>query len=113
MTSAETIRSSSASVLSEPAERVTLHILHVASGDLWAGAEAMLQTLAEAQHRLCGVRVTAVLLNDGQLADELRRSGAEVIILPERTLNPLQLLARLIRVIRRVKPDVVHTHRFK
>ena len=113
MTSAETIRSSSASVLSERAERVTLHILHVASGDLWAGAEAMLQTLAEAQNRLCGVRVTAVLLNDGQLADELRRSGAEVIILPERTLNPLQLLARLILVIRRVKPDVVHTHRFK
>jgi glycosyltransferase involved in cell wall biosynthesis len=113
MTSAETIGLSSASVLSESCERAPLRILHVASGDLWAGAEAMLQTLAEAQKRLGGIRVTTVLLNDGQLAEELRRSGVEVIILSERSLNPIQLLARLIMIMRRVKPNVVHTHRLK
>lgn len=90
-----------------------LRILHVASGDLWAGAEAMLKSLAQAQSQQANVSVSVVLLNEGRLADELRGCSDEVIVLPESSLNPLQLLARLVRVLRRLRPDLLHTHRIK
>ena len=73
----------------------------------------MLRSLADAQSRVAGVKVTAVLLNEGRLAAELRTCVHEVIVLPESSLNPIQLLARLVTVLRRVEPAVLHTHRIK
>jgi glycosyltransferase involved in cell wall biosynthesis len=52
-------------------------------------------------------------MNDGELADRLRAAGLPVIVLPESKLNALQILVKLIRIIREFKPDILHTHRQK
>ncbi len=90
-----------------------LKILHIASGDLWAGAEAQACTLLYALQDNNAVRVAAALLNEGELAERLRARGIEVFVLPENRLNSLQILLGLRDLMRSWQPDVVHTHRIK
>ena len=90
-----------------------LKILHIASGDLWAGAEAQLFTLAKTLHCKTDASVSVVLLNHGKLENKLREVGVKVIVLNESELNGLQILLALIRTIRNQAPDIVHTHRIK
>ena len=90
-----------------------LRILHIASGDLWAGAEAQLYVLAKTLHCSCGATVSVVLLNHGKLECNLRKLDIKVTVLNEKQLNSLQILSMLIRTIRDQQPDVIHTHRTK
>jgi len=90
-----------------------LKILHVASGDLWAGAEVQLFTLAKALHTRSDTSVSVVLLNYGRLEQELHNTGIRVIVLDESKLNGLKILRQLIHIIHDQKPDVIHTHRLK
>lgn len=93
-------------------ERV-LDVLHVASGDLWAGAEVQLLTLARALSARPDESVSVIVLNHGRLEQELRNSGINVIVLDESELNGFRILYRLVHIIRQLKPDIVHTHRLK
>ena len=88
-------------------------ILHIASGDLWAGAEVQLFTLARALHLTLGIPVSVVLLNHGRLEQQLRDAGIRVFVLDESKLNAFQTLYRLVQIIRQLSPDVIHTHRQK
>jgi len=90
-----------------------MHILHIASGDLWAGAEVMLYTLAKTLHIKPDTQVSVVVLNYGALEQKLRNCGISVHIIDESHLNSFQILHRLNRVIDDIKPDVIHTHRNK
>ncbi len=87
-------------------------ILHIASGDLWAGAEVQMYTLVASLSAL-GVSVCTVILNEGILANKLREAGIEVVVLDETKLNGGRILVKLIQIIRNQRPDVIHTHRMK
>lgn len=91
----------------------SLRVLHIASGDLWAGAEVQAFTLMTHLVRETGTEVAAVLLNDGMLAAKLRSAGIEVHIVDERRTGAVSILMRLRRVLQEWRPDVVHTHRMK
>jgi glycosyltransferase involved in cell wall biosynthesis len=107
-----------------------LKILHIASGDLWAGAEVQAYTQLSALQELGkrtaapaapaqndtaigGIQVAAALLNDGELAARLRARGIDVHVFPENRLNGLQILLALRRLLFDWQPDIVHTHRLK
>jgi len=90
-----------------------LRILHIASGDLWAGAEVQLCILAKTLHATPGVSVTVILLNSGRLAQQLHNASIEVIVLDESKLNSLQILRAMLHSVREIQPDVIHTHRIK
>jgi L-malate glycosyltransferase len=90
-----------------------LRILHVASGDLWGGAEAQACTLLCTLQDSSDVHVAAALLNDGELARRLRARNIEVFVFPESRLGALQILLGLRGLMQRWRPDVVHTHRIK
>jgi glycosyltransferase involved in cell wall biosynthesis len=97
---------------------IPLKILHIASGDLWAGAEVQAYTLLCALQNFSlkdnrEIQVAAALLNEGELAQRLRARGIEVFVFPEATLNSLQILLDLRRLMRSWQPDIVHTHRQK
>ncbi|HEY0342706.1 MAG TPA: glycosyltransferase [Steroidobacteraceae bacterium] len=92
-----------------PASRV----LHVASGDLWAGAEAQIYHVLRALHARTDTVVSAVVLNSGELAQRLRDSGITVTVIDERTTSPWQLLRGILREVKATGAQVVHTHRFK
>jgi glycosyltransferase involved in cell wall biosynthesis len=88
-------------------------VLHLASGDLWAGAEAQVYQLVCAHRKTGRISAAVIVLNDGELARRLLAAGVEVFIVPEAHLHPLPLLLRVIRIAKHWKPDVIHTHRFK
>jgi glycosyltransferase involved in cell wall biosynthesis len=90
-----------------------MRVLHVASGDLWAGAEVQLYNLACALHAGGSVDLRVVLLNEGLLAERLAAAGIAVTIIDERSLSSLRILLALSRLIRAEAPDLVHTHRVK
>lgn len=90
-----------------------LKVLHVISGDLWAGAEVQAFNLLTALQRLEGIEVAAALLNEGELARRLRECGIAVTVVDETRLNALQILLSLVKLMRTWRPDVVHTHRTK
>ncbi|MEE9355429.1 MAG: glycosyltransferase [Methylococcaceae bacterium] len=90
-----------------------IHVLQLVSGDLWAGAEVMLYTLAKTLHTELNTRVTVVVLNTGTLEQKLRGCGVTVFVLDESKLNSLQIFSQLFKIIKEIQPDVLHSHRLK
>ena len=91
----------------------TLKILHIISGDLWAGAEVQACTLISELVRMPDTEVAAVVMNEGRLADKLCAVGIRVDVMNERKLGSLQIWLRLRRLLKSWRPDVIHTHREK
>lgn len=90
-----------------------LRVLHIASGDLWAGAEVQAFTLISHLARIQNTEVAAILMNEGTLADKLRLTGVPVYMLDERRVPSPGILAHICRILRTWRPDVIHTHREK
>ncbi len=91
----------------------TIHVLQIVSGDLWAGAEVMLYTLASTLHKELNTRVSIVILNPGILEKKLRDCGLDVFVIDESQYNIRQILQQLNRIIGELQPDVIHSHRIK
>jgi glycosyltransferase involved in cell wall biosynthesis len=87
--------------------------VHIASGDLWAGAEVMLLNLLRAQQRLSQIRPSLIALNEGELTKRAREAGVPVHVIPESSNNLIQLIRKCRRELKGVTPDIVHTHRVK
>ncbi|HEY1890281.1 MAG TPA: glycosyltransferase [Steroidobacteraceae bacterium] len=90
-----------------------LRVLHIASGDLWAGAEVQAFTLIAHLAQMPDTQIAAVLMNDRALADKLRSIGISTYILDEQMSHSLEIFVQLRRVLRSWRPDIVHTHRQK
>jgi len=90
-----------------------LSVMHVVSGDLYAGAERIVEELAIAQHAHLKLRVGCIVLNEGQLASNLVRAGLPTYVLDERRLGVAALLRRMRGLVRDHRAQIVHTHRFK
>src|SRR5258706_477650 len=90
-----------------------LRICHVMSADLWAGAEVQLATTAAHLVEEPRVTMTAILFNDGPLANELRRLGVPVTVIDEQRTSAVGILRVLTRFFREHAVDLVHTHRYK
>ena len=90
-----------------------MKILHIISGDLWAGAEVQAFTLLTALKNTHRVQVAAALMNEGELAKRLRAQNIPVTVFPETEMDALSTFFALRRLIKQWQPDVVHTHRFK
>jgi glycosyltransferase involved in cell wall biosynthesis len=90
-----------------------LRILHIMSGDLWAGAEVQASTLISELALMPDTELAAVVMNEGTLADTLRLVGIRVEVMNESKLGPLQIWIRLRRLLKSWRPDVIHTHREK
>ena len=89
-----------------------LSVCHIVSGDRWAGAEAQVATLLRALTLRPDLRVSAILLNQGRLADELRDAGIPLCVLPESSLGFRKILDRATPWVRQ-GVDILHSHRYK
>lgn len=90
-----------------------LDILHIISGDLWAGAEVQVfHTLTHLKAQK-GASVGVVLFNKGVLNRRLSDCGVEVIVIDESRHNGLTMLFHLTKLICRLKPAIIHVHAFK
>lgn len=88
-----------------------LRVMHVISGDLWAGAEVQAFTLLK--YLQPSVSLHVVLMNEGELASRLRALNMDVRVLPESQLSTFAIFKSLIGIIQEIKPHIVHTHRQK
>ncbi|MGX5172738.1 glycosyltransferase [Aliikangiella sp. IMCC44653] len=90
-----------------------LKVLQIASGDLWAGAEAQLFTLCDSLKHDFSQQVCVILLNHGELETRLKSIGIKVYVINESQFNIVKIIQRCIRIIKTEKPQIIHTHRFK
>jgi len=90
-----------------------LVVLHVFSGDLWAGAEVVIASLLGGLVCDPGLRIIALALNDGELTRRLRGLGIETHVVPESRHSLGGIAWRAIRALRGRTVDVVHSHRYK
>jgi len=90
-----------------------VRICHVISGDLWAGAEVMGLRLLTGLAEKKGVEISAILLNEGKLAREIRNLGIPIDVVDEARLNFFQIHKRFHEILMKFQPDIVHTHRLK
>jgi len=90
-----------------------MRICHLISGDLWAGAEVMALRLISGLAEEKGVEISAVLLNEGKLARKLNNLGIPIDVVDETRSNFFQINKRIHEILRKFKPDIVHTHRLK
>jgi len=89
-----------------------MRVTHLASGDLWAGAENQLHNLVLGLQRT-QVDVDVILLNEGLLAERLRQAGVMVTVYAENELNGLALLTTIRRHLVARGTGILHTHRYK
>ncbi len=90
-----------------------MRVCHVAMGDLWAGAEVQLLALMKYLVRLPGFEWSVILFNEGKLADELRKLPVSLTVIPEKNCSTLTIGYRLAKTFRQIRPDIVHTHKYK
>lgn len=89
----------------------SMRVLHIVSGDVWAGLEAQAFTLL--LQLAPQVQLRVILFNEGELAQRLRAVGITPIILCESRLSGLQLAVQLFKHLRAFKPHILHAHRQK
>lgn len=87
--------------------------LHVVSGDLWAGAEVSAFNLIRELQGRSGMQVHAIVLNEGSLHARLVGAGVPTRLLPESRLSFPLLLREGLGEARKLRPDVIHSHRYK
>jgi glycosyltransferase involved in cell wall biosynthesis len=88
-----------------------IKVLHIISGDLWAGAEVQAFTLITTLGNQCDIVVA--LMNHGELEKRLQQAGVNTIVINEQLLSSLDIIRHLTKLIRRFQPDIIHTHRQK
>jgi hypothetical protein len=90
-----------------------IDILHIISGDLWAGAEAQaFYTLSDLQKQR-KPDLVVILFNDGILRKRLDENGIETIVIDENKHNALIMTLILARLIRKMRPAIIHVHAYK
>ena len=90
-----------------------IKVCHLASGDLWAGAEVQLMMLVSSLRKIPEFETSVVLLNEGGLAAELRRREISTTVIPESRHMGVSIVKRLVGHFARHEVDILHTHNFK
>lgn len=90
-----------------------IKIVHIASGDLWAGAEVQLYTLVTQLSTVENTHIHVILLNHGTLEEKLRAKDIPITVLDEASLNGLSILRQMISTVAEIQPNIIHTHRIK
>ena len=88
-----------------------MKVMHIISGDLWAGAEVQAYTLLKELRTECDLHV--ILMNPGELADRLVALEIPVTILDETRMNAGKILLGMRKIMFSFRPDIIHTHRQK
>jgi len=90
-----------------------LKVCHIASGDLWAGAEVQVANLVAQLRKDPTIEVALLVMNEGRLAEHARSAQVRVEVLDERTNGFNALVGKAKVFLREFKPDILHSHRYK
>jgi len=88
-------------------------ICHIASGDLWAGAEVQIFNIVRGLRRVAQLEIIAIVMNKGKLYSELSKLGIKVYLVDEKRNNLLKQFIMMRKIIMKYKIEVLHSHRYK
>ncbi|MGH9447951.1 MAG: glycosyltransferase, partial [Terriglobia bacterium] len=88
-------------------------VCHLVSGDLWAGAEAQVAALLRGLSCKQAFQLSAILLNEGRLAEEIRHCGIPVEVIPESQRSFPGLVKEAAKFLRARRIRILHSHRYK
>ncbi len=88
-------------------------VLHIFSGDLWAGAEVMICTLLATLKEDSTHRIICLGLNEGILATRLRDAGIDLYVVPEARTGFLRVGLNTYKLLKGRRIDIIHSHRYK
>ncbi len=98
---------------SGPERMDRIGVCHLVSGDLWAGAEVVVGNLLRGLTAFPELRLSAVCLNDGRLASEIRKLSIPVYVISEKKRSFLGLMAGVKQALNQERPQILHSHRYK
>ena len=90
-----------------------IRVCHLVSDDTWGGLEAVVAGLLRAQSQRSDLRVHLVALNSGRLVRLATELGIPVQVAPEAGRNFLALLRDVDSRIAKIRPQILHSHRYK
>jgi L-malate glycosyltransferase len=96
-----------------PSLFIKVKVLHIITGDLWAGAEVQASTLILALKEMHGIEEQVITFNEGMLTENLRRNGFTFTVVDESMHGIPALISTCMKEIASFMPDIVHTHGFK
>jgi len=83
------------------------------SGALWAGAEVKAFNLLNALREEPSIKQYAIILNEGQLSVELKKSGIETVVIEESNHGFIQIYKLSKKWMKDKDIDILHTNRYK
>ncbi len=92
---------------------MTKTVLHIFSGDLWAGAEVMIFNLIKRLREWKDLTVIALSLNEGTLTERLRVLPVETYVISEESNTFPSILLKAVRLFKGRRIDIIHSHRYK
>jgi len=88
-------------------------VLHMFSGDLWAGAEVMIFHLLESLKGDPDLKIVALSLNEGILTSRLRNAGIETCVISEANNSFGMILVKAFNLLKAMRIDMIHSHGYK
>lgn len=90
-----------------------IKVCHIISGDLWAGAEVQAYTLLKQLANMPDIDLTAIILNEGKLAEKVRACRVEVLVIDESQYSFMKILRHARSYLSEKNVDIIHSHRRK
>lgn len=90
-----------------------MNVVHVMTGDLWAGAEVQLyETLMNIPDELSDT-VSVVLFSNGELARKLFDKNINISVIDEDNHSAISIMSQLVGYLNTKRPGIVHVHDYK
>jgi glycosyltransferase involved in cell wall biosynthesis len=90
-----------------------MKVMLLVSGDLWAGAEAVVYQLVKGLKTQNDIEAMVVCLNHGRLSELLGKAGVDLAVIDETSHGFWGVARQIYSVVRKFKPDIIHAHRYK
>jgi glycosyltransferase involved in cell wall biosynthesis len=90
-----------------------LNICHLISGDRFGGIATHLRMILTLMQQRENVRHSAIVFNEGEVADSLVETGALVRVLNEKRIPFCQMRGRVIQMLASLNTHIIHSHRYK
>ncbi len=88
-------------------------VLHIFSGDLWAGAEVMVFHLLSQLQQRENIKVIAFSLNEGMLSKKLRSRDVDTYVFQEGKNSFFRIFKEALSTAKGKNISIIHSHRYK
>ncbi|MBK8553755.1 MAG: glycosyltransferase [Ignavibacteria bacterium] len=90
-----------------------IEIVHIISNLSLGGAQTLLFDIVKFLKMREDIEISVIALDSGEFIEMFQEDGIKVIDLKEKGLINIKVLLKLIKILKDMKPDIVHTHLLK